>query len=139
LHQYLLFDYNDICLNPNSHKPQGQRGARTVSRFKTKEWVFDLRKLALILMVLLFAGIVLTLGQAGHNTGNCTCPSNTTCSQSACVVNCGSLCAHNTSLNSSATVAFQCGSNCPMKMCGTAGNCKACCGPKCAACCGKVQ
>ena len=132
----LPLDYNVICLNPNSHKPQGQRGARTVSRFKKKEWVFDLRKMALILIVLLLAGTGLTLGQTCG--GNCNCPSGTACSQSVCGANCGGSCTHDASVASSASVASPCGTHCPTGNCVGASGCKGCCGSNCGACCGSA-
>gem|GEM_PF-1157082 len=98
-----------------------------------------MKKLATISIILMFAVIGLTFGAAENNMGKCTCPGNTTCSQSACGANCGGLCAHVTTSNSSATATFQCGSHCPMKMCGNADDCKACCGPNCADCCGKAN
>jgi len=129
LHLKLPVNCNSICLNPNSHKPQGLRSARTVSQFKKKEWVFILRKMALILIVLLFAGIGLTLGQAGHCTGNCNCPASTSCSQSTCGASCGGSCSQ------SGSAASPCGSHCPLGGCGSAGGCHSCCGSNCAGCC----
>lgn len=126
----LPLDYNVICLNPNSHKPQRQHGARTVSRFKkNRKWVLDLRKTALILIVLLVAGIGLTLGQAAQCTGNCNCPAGTSCSHSTCGAGCGGSC------GGAASSATPCGSHCPIGGCGSAGGCHSCCGSNCAGCC----
>jgi len=88
-----------------------------------------LRKLALILIILLFAGIGLTLGQAEKCTGNCSCPAGTTCSQSTCETSCEGSCSQ------AASTVAPCGGHCPLGGCGAAGGCHGCCGSNCAGCC----
>jgi len=88
-----------------------------------------MKKLAIVSIVLLLAGIGLALGQAG----SCNCHSNTACPQTGCTENCGSSCALGTGL------ASQCAASCPNANCGTAGGCQACCGTNCTACCGAAS
>ncbi|MGA9097300.1 MAG: hypothetical protein WB392_00040 [Methanotrichaceae archaeon] len=104
-----------------------------------------MKKLAAIVsIVLLFAGIGLTLGQSCG--GNCNCPSGTACSQSVCGANCVGSCTHDASVSSttdtedassasSASAASQCGTNCPKGGCAGQSGCKGCCGNNCAGCC----
>jgi hypothetical protein len=86
-----------------------------------------MKKLAFASIVLLFAGIGLVIGEAGHCTGNCNCPSDTACSQSVCGASCGGSCAQNASLNSSALAASSSETHCPVGGCGGKGGCQGCC------------
>ncbi|HWQ20095.1 MAG TPA: hypothetical protein VN455_09995 [Methanotrichaceae archaeon] len=94
-----------------------------------------MKNLAIISLLLLFAGIGIAFG----DTGNCSCPNSTACPQAGCVASCGGACAHNAGTESaaiSAPAAAACGAQCPNGGCGSAGGCQACCGTNCAACCG---
>ena len=97
-----------------------------------------MKKLAIVSIVLLFAGIGLAFGEAGHCTGNCNCPSGTACSQSVSGANCGGSCTNDASAASSSSVASPCGTHCPKGNCGGAADCKGCCGSNCGACCGSA-
>ncbi len=85
-----------------------------------------MKKLAIISIILLFAGIGSALGETGH----CGCSGSATCPQATCGSNCGGSCVQN------ANIGSPCGDNCPSNGCGTSGGCQACCGTNCAACCG---
>ena len=123
------------CLKPNRLIYRGQLDG-TWAGSRKDEWWCWMKKLAILSIVLLFAGIGLAFGEAGHCTGNCNCPSGTTCSQSVCGTSCGGSCVQEASVTPSASVASSCGTHCPLGGCGGTGGCQACCGANCAACCG---
>ena len=125
----LPLDYNGICLNPNScsHKDKVVLELSAGSR-RTKSGV-RFEKMALILIVLLFAGIGFTLGQAGTVLKTVTAPADTSCSQSTCWASCGGSC------STASSAASPCGSHCPLGGCGSAGGCHSCCGSNCAGSC----
>ena len=102
----------------------------------TSQWETEIMKnLAIISLLLLFAGIGIAFG----DTGNCSCPNSSACPQVGCVASCGGTCSQNANAASAAfsvSEASTCGTQCPKGDCGTVGGCQACCGSNCSACCG---
>jgi hypothetical protein len=119
------------CPNLNRHmlkwlikcRGQGRRPLRS-SR------VVQMKKLAIVSIVLLLAGIGLAIGQPG----SCSCPGSTSCSQSGCAATCAGPCS--LSPAESANAPSSCGSNCSLGGCTATGGCQACCGSNCVGCCG---
>ncbi|MDD4651978.1 MAG: hypothetical protein PHQ34_07085 [Methanothrix sp.] len=86
-----------------------------------------MRKIAIISIVLLIAGIGLAFGQAG----SCTCPANGSCGPAVCQENCTGACAQG------ADGASQCAANCPQSGCSNGCTGQGSCPIGATPCCGR--
>jgi hypothetical protein len=99
-----------------------------------------MKKLAIVSIVLLLAGIGLGFGQAEQSACGAQCP-DAGCGgeggcQACCGDNCAACCGNSTTQTQSAPVTSACAVQCPSEGCDGEGGCQACCGDNCAACCG---
>ncbi len=101
-----------------------------------------MKRLAIMSIVLLLAGIGLAFGltETGQSACGAPCP-NAGCGgaggcQACCGDNCAACCGSSTDQSASVTPA--CAAACPNAGCGGEGGCQACCGDDCDACCGST-
>jgi len=123
------------CLKPNRLIYRGQLDG-TWAGSRKDEWWCWMKKLAILSIVLLFAGIGLAFGEADAAQETATALAvqrvrNRSVGRAVEVS-----CIQEASVTPSASVASSCGTHCPLGGCGGAGGCQACCGANCAACCG---
>lgn len=97
-----------------------------------------MKKLSVVLLVLLLAGIGVAFGQTEHSACRDQCPSAGCGGEGGCKACCGDNCAAccGSSNSQSASATPVCAVKCAGEGCGSAGGCQSCCGDDCASCCG---